>query len=285
MLPKLVIATHGIRTSAKWQKTIGEILGDNHIRFRLHDYGYYGIHRFLRPSINEKMVDKFYETYQSIVREHSETVDLNNFAKRPSIIAHSFGTYLVGYSMLKYEDMRYDKIILCGSILPYDFDWWTLFVRDQVNFVRNEYGRKDIWAKTAKMIIPRTGDSGARGFKATRTNFLEQHCFDYFKHSDYFSRSHVDTHWMPCLKREPCNRTVRHGNGLSSQEFSNYLSITGQLDKVCYGNLAGYQDAEVELGTGLDWITINPDIYTFLVDPTTADFGGKLPGVPEISCH
>lgn len=67
--------------------------------------------------------------------------------------------------MQKYPDMRFDKIILCGSILPIDFDWSTLFDRDQVNFVRNEYGLRDFWASGVGSFIRDTGASGKKGFQ------------------------------------------------------------------------------------------------------------------------
>src|SRR2546426_5554237 len=93
--PRLVICLHGIRTWARWQKIVAEVLGNHGIKFKLYDFGWYGLHRFIWDSSNERMVDSFYDQYTQILKEH-RLVDPANYLKRPSIVAHSFGTYLVG---------------------------------------------------------------------------------------------------------------------------------------------------------------------------------------------
>jgi len=127
--PRLVICLHGIRTWARWQKIVAEVLGDQSIKFKLYDFGWYGLRKFLWDRSNERMVDEFYDKYNAIVKQYS-SIDPANYLKRPSVVAHSFGTFVVGKCMLKYDSVRIDKLILCGSILPTDFDWATLLARD-----------------------------------------------------------------------------------------------------------------------------------------------------------
>jgi pimeloyl-ACP methyl ester carboxylesterase len=188
--PCLAITVHGIRTHARWQRVLGEILNDNNIRHRSYDLGHYGVHKFLFNSSREKKVDEFYDFYSRVVQEKRTLLDPEDYSKRPSIVAHSFGSYIVGYCMLKYEEVKFDKIILCGSILPVDFDWFTLFSRDQVNFVRNDYGIRDFWTRIVGRIVLGTGKSGCDGFGFVSTIFSEER-FDYFHHSDYFHRNHM----------------------------------------------------------------------------------------------
>lgn len=279
MLPPLVLSTHGIRTDAKWQKPLAEVLNDHGMRFRQHDYGKYGLHRFLNRWSNAKMVEAYYCFYQQKVLEAGNTVDLNDPAKRPSIIAHSFGTFLVGYSLLKYDDIRYDKIILCGCILPRDFDWWTLFARDQVNQVRNEYGLKDYWTKVAPFAVHNSGDSGAFGFTFRSPSLIEQR-FDYFEHSDFFSKQHVTQHWVPFLKASSSNLAVRHGKGLTDEEVDCFFRATLAIDQMHYKTLPGYDEAEVSIAQGKTWFQINPDIWTFVVNRANGQPVGYINAMP-----
>src|SRR5579864_9423662 len=81
-----VLSIHGIRTSARWQKTLAEILASSGFdHFKAIDYGNYRILSFLRISSNERMVDEFSELYSQMVKENDKRVDLDNFTKRPSI--------------------------------------------------------------------------------------------------------------------------------------------------------------------------------------------------------
>src|ERR1700746_2486262 len=200
--PRAVMCIHGIRTHAKWQKDAGEIFSVNLIPSCPYDFGKYGLHRFLFSFFNDRMVERFYRYYDEKVHEGDLKLNPENPAKRPSVIAHSFGTYIVGYCMLKRKDVRFDKVILCGSILPVDFDWITLFKRGQVNFVRNEYGTNDVWARNVKKFVSKTGSSGFEPFHYDGLR-LEQECFPGYAHSDYFERGHIENNWLPFLRRSP----------------------------------------------------------------------------------
>jgi hypothetical protein len=120
---------------------------------------------------------------------------------RPSIVAHSFGSYIVGYAILKYQNLRFDKIIFCGSILPVDFPWATILDRGQVNYVRNEYGVKDIWVRSSEWFIGGAGSSGQTGFKNQHCR-LQQAEF-HFDHSEYFESGHMHQFWIPFLRQPP----------------------------------------------------------------------------------
>src|ERR1043166_5822792 len=118
--PPLLISVHGIRTHASWQKQVGEVAADWNIKAVSFEYGYFTAPQFLLGLSRAKKVQKFYDWYTSALLENQDKVDINDFRKRPSIVAHSFGTYLVANCMLKRRDVKFDKIILCGSILPED---------------------------------------------------------------------------------------------------------------------------------------------------------------------
>jgi hypothetical protein len=183
--------------------------------------------------------------------------------------------------MQKYPDIRFDKVILCGSILPVDFDWSNLFHRDQVNFVRNEYGRQDYWASIVGCFIPNTGASGTDGFQLLST-VVSQERFEYFNHSDYFNRQHIENHWLPALKKEPSPLQIRHGRNMHDEigKFVATLDATAAIDDICFANLPGYNLSKVPRGLSTTWIGINPDIYTFLFDRQFERVCGYINAMP-----
>jgi pimeloyl-ACP methyl ester carboxylesterase len=173
------------------------------------DFGYYGLFRFLTPHYNWRMVDRFYSWVGQTIRSHT-AVDLDRYDRRPSVVAHSLGSWIVGYAMLKHADLRFDKLILAGSILPRDFDWGTLFARDQVGFVRNECGLSDPWPRWARRLVGYSGTGGSEGFDWFG-NLVENVPCEWFGHSDSLMRQHIERCWIPTLCQRPSPLVVRHG--------------------------------------------------------------------------
>jgi hypothetical protein len=116
-------------------------------------------------------------------------------------------------------------------------------------------------------FVAGTGSSGQAGFDAI-SSMLEQHRFEFFRHSDYFQKSHIEAHWVPYLTREPSNLKVKHGREIeNTTEFTKITNVTGPvIDTACFGGLSHYDDVKIPRGLSLEWIKINPDIYTFLMD-------------------
>jgi hypothetical protein len=208
-------------------------------------------------------------------------IDLADYRLRPSIIAHSFGSYIVGYAMQKYPDIRFDKVILCGSILPVEFDWSTLFHRDQVNFVRNEFGAQDFWASIVGSFIRDTGSSGTDGFQLLST-VVSQESFEYFEHSDYFHKHHIENHWLPVLRKEPSPLQIRHGRNMDDDmdKFVTTLDATAAIDDICFANVPDYEKSKIPRGLSREWVGVNPDIYTFVFDRRDDKVGGYINAMP-----
>jgi hypothetical protein len=131
--------------------------------------------------------------------------------------------------MLKFEDVRFDKLIFAGSILPRDFDWGTLFTRDQVAFVRNEFGQKDPWPTWAGRFVARSGTGGSEGFEWFG-NAVENLRFEWFGHSDSLMRPHIERYWIPFLLRPPSPLALLHGREIQDgEQFSKTLNHTGTV--------------------------------------------------------
>ncbi len=186
---RVVITLHGIRTRGAWQKELATTLAKNDMVPYSLDYDQFSISRFLSSNERNAKLDWLHREYDRICK-------LENIS-RPSIIAHSFGSYLVAELLRRYPEVKFDKVILAGGIVRDDFDWQTRFDNDQVLHVLNEVATKDIWPKIAKWV-PRmnAGQSGAVGFYYQNSK-LEQH-YHPIKHSDTFFEGRYDM-WAHCI--------------------------------------------------------------------------------------
>ena len=274
------MSVHGIRTRGAWQKVLASVISGSPSKVESFDYGHYGLTRFIVSQFNRRMVDKFYDWYGSVVTGCG-TVDLDRYDKRPSVAAHSFGSWIVGNAMLKYEDVRFDKIIFTGSILSRDFDWGLLFARDQVASVLNECGQKDPWPRWAGRLVAHAGTGGSDGFEWFGSA-IENVNREWFAHSDALLRTHMERYWIPFLHRSPSPLTLVHGRNIhDGEEFSKTLDHTGTIiDDQVFGNLPNYTEVEIPRGLSLTWIKVNPDIYTFLVDRQSGKPAGYVNAMP-----
>lgn len=187
-----VMSLHGIRTRGVWQKDLVPVLARQGLVPWALDYGNFGAGKFLRKGARLKKVTWLRSEYERVTAEGK--------VNRPSIIAHSFGTYLVAALLIKYPELIFDKIILTGSIVDRDFDWPSLLSKGQINLVRNDYGSLDKVPRLATWVAGDTGDSGRLGFTKKHERLIEQK-FPKHGHSDYFHRQHFVEYWIPTLMR------------------------------------------------------------------------------------
>jgi len=187
----VVLALHGIRTRGKWQKELTPILNSAGFTVAPLDYGFFGAVRLIFPWSREKKVDWFLQKFtEESNRLHFE---------RPSIVAHSFGTYILAKALEKYGELAVDRVIFCASIISADFPWTRLASRGQLRGVLNQFGAKDIWPKIAHRVISDGGDSGTGGFKNDAPALLVQQSKPLFGHSDYFYDLNYQQNWIPFL--------------------------------------------------------------------------------------
>ena len=196
-MPKPVVMTvHGIRTRGEWQKEIGPRLAvHGFIPYSL-DFGVVDAISMFFPWKRAEKIQWLREAYDD-VREHSQ-VD------RPSVICHSFGSWLVGELLRRYDDVIFDAVILTGSILPASYDWAKPLDEQRVLAVRNEIASRDIWPTVASQV-PRLLGGGCFG-AAGVTGFEQDHALldqprQEIAHSGMFYRSRF-TEWSRTL-REP----------------------------------------------------------------------------------
>ena len=142
----LLISLHGIRTRGTWQKELSDALSASFTYAPL-DFGFFSALKLLSPKRRRQRIDWFREEYTKLCRKHDD--------KTPCVIAHSLGSYIVARSMQIYPEIKFDRIILCGSIVHPAFPWSKL--NEQFNRVLNDCGHADFWSKVVGWGV---GDSG-----------------------------------------------------------------------------------------------------------------------------
>src|SRR5271166_4248609 len=243
-LTRVICPLHGIRTLAAWQKGLSDLAASHGWVCRLDrwSYGRFSLLAFFTPWSREAKLGWLRRQYDAETHDRRLLIEKG---QAPSVVAHSFGTYILGYTLLRFDFIRFNKVILCGSILPRDFPWDQLIARGQVQAVRNEFGVRDPWVKWVRWFVRGTGPSGSSGFACTHER-LEQEEFD-FDHSDYFGLDHMEDRWIPFLNK-PLEEIPRPDVGgriprpHTSAPWGLYgLALTAFLMVLVIGGYRGYR--------------------------------------------
>jgi pimeloyl-ACP methyl ester carboxylesterase len=220
----IVMVAHGINTHGTWQKTALEVFADAKITTRAFEK-YISVPAFLMPWKRKERVALFLEWYGTKVSELH--LDLDDPFERPSIVAHSFGTWFVSQCMLKHPEVRADKL--------------------------NECGWGDVWAGMVRRAVPRTGPSGRVGFKQLDVRGLSDHPYEEFEHSDYFYKQHM-AEWVKVISRRPCDLRVLHGADVESGYVAT-LDQTHLIDVANFKEDPAFLQADVPRGLSSTWIS------------------------------
>ena len=197
--PRVVVTIHGIQTQGKWQKNITPYLAKYGLIPYHIDYGWFSVLKFLCPISRERQLNRIREELRNLVDRAG--------TRRISVIAHSFGTYLVMEALLRDNGaFKYDRLVLTGSIVSRDFDWKVAFEKRWVMAVRNERATSDWVVALADFAARRlrwlfwlrAGDSGRQGFDQQAPQLLD----------DFVVGDHSETH--NALKYEQWARFIAY---------------------------------------------------------------------------
>lgn len=198
----IVITVHGIRTYGEWQNRLQTLLrsADPSIDVRTYVYGYFTSAAFLIPFLRRIVVRRFTNSLRQIIQD--------NPTARIDVLAHSFGTHIVGWSLVELQNVaRLHTVILAGSVLRAEFDWAPLLQRKTVARVVNDCGNNDFVLFISRLFVLFTGHAGRIGFIGMMSNSFQNR---YFRggHSHYFQGS-VDNnnafmlrYWVPLFTTE-----------------------------------------------------------------------------------
>ncbi|MEA2235454.1 MAG: eukaryotic-like serine/threonine-protein kinase [Thermoanaerobaculia bacterium] len=133
-IDRVLLSIHGVETEGEWQEEIDRsfkgIAGLAHEGYK---YGKFHFWKATYSAARDSEILAFTKKWDEVYRDTGVV---------PSVIAHSFGTYVACRALLRYPAMAFDHVILCGSILDCDFDWPSMVANGRVQAVLNESCRR-----------------------------------------------------------------------------------------------------------------------------------------------
>lgn len=239
----VIITVHGIRTFGQWQQRLETIckLEAPSAQFYHYNYGYFSVLAFLFPPLRYLAVRRFARFLSGICDAHpAQSIDL---------VAHSFGTHLVGWSLyrlMQTEPIEVRSVILAGSVLRVTFPWQEFVDRKVVQRVVNDCGVDDSVLILSQLLVLFTGMAGRLGFHGgLNRNFLNR----YFEggHSFYFldgSRpddTFMSNYWRPIiLNEEVTPNDARQNRGPIQGLKLTLLQIADPVKLFVYGSLVWF---------------------------------------------
>jgi pimeloyl-ACP methyl ester carboxylesterase len=194
----VVILVHGIRTAAWWQGRVASIIQrETKATVIPLKYGYFDLLRFWCPFkvCRNGPIERLRKQIEGIRERYK--------GYRLVVIAHSYGTHALSRILMDNPHFKFNRIILCGSIIPENFDWMRIesqvTSRDKRDAIINECGIFDVWPVLAKSASWGYGASGTFGFGS----FSVRDRFHPNKHSGYFTEDFVRQYWLPAVRGEP----------------------------------------------------------------------------------
>lgn len=185
----VLILLHGIQTEAKWQQSLRqEFATIPNLNTVPLGYGFKSPIQLLSP-YRSGPVNEILAKIRSIKTKEPNA--------KISIIAHSFGTYIVSKILTHHPDVRFERVILCGCIIDKRFRWDKHANTMLTNSIVNDIGTRDIWPVFATITTFGYGCSGRVGFQ---TSEVKDRYFDY-AHSDFFDPTlqHASRYWKPFI--------------------------------------------------------------------------------------
>jgi pimeloyl-ACP methyl ester carboxylesterase len=184
----IVVLLHGMNTHAEWQEALAEpIRNEPALIPKVIGYGNFNPIKFWIPLLfRPGRVKKVLTDLEGIRARHPHA--------HISIVAHSFGTYIVSKILGRASKLRLHRILLCGSIIDTDYNWAAVS-QQFTEPVINDIGRRDMWPSRAKSSTWGFGDSGVIGFQ----NSLVRDRHFLYEHSGFLNVKHMQKYWLPYL--------------------------------------------------------------------------------------
>ena len=189
---RLVILIHGIRTRSEWQGRISDLFAaDTRTIVEPAGYDYFDVFRFLCPFWTRR------RPVEVVLGKVRAALDLHRTDYDELIIfAHSFGSYILGKILMRNPDIKPERILLCGCILPSSYGWYSL--RNRPRVILNEASSRDIWPILARSVTWGYGSTGTFGFLTPGVRDR----FHNLAHSDYFKNGFAERYWVRWIQEE-----------------------------------------------------------------------------------
>ncbi|HFQ5008825.1 TPA: hypothetical protein ACG1TX_004303 [Vibrio vulnificus] len=195
--PKGVLVTiHGLNTTAAWNSDVMPIFSSRGWVVAPFNYGFQLPNALVNDSTRKDILNRFRDWIYDIKVTYKAPI---------SVIAHSFGTYIIGKYLAGFDDntpVEFESIILTGSILHEEYDWDSQ--KKKVGRVRNEIAPNDQWVKWMpdKKVFGLDnlfGQAGVNGFY-NHPDMVTQHSNTIFDHNNMIKRDVIKEMWLPFIE-------------------------------------------------------------------------------------
>jgi CRP-like cAMP-binding protein len=190
----IVFVLHGIRTFAYWQTELVKIFQDSGLAIACCNYGWFNEWRFL--FLGEASRNAIIQHVESQLRQ----IMGNHPNKTVSVIAHSFGSYLIAEILSNNPQINVNRVLFCGSVLKSDHRFIGRVAALGDVIIVNDRGTHDLWPCVAGRLRRKIyGDIGTNGLR--RGDQMKDRLFGGFEHSSFFGTSEFYfKYWIPFFK-------------------------------------------------------------------------------------
>lgn len=267
------MSIHGYLSKGKWQTTLENALLDTEVIHKPYKYGM-KIFKILPYNINKDVLN-FRDWYFSTTKQMHLKID--EPFHRPSIIAHSLGSWILAKALLKYPELKFDKIFLHGSIVPADFDWFKLILRGQVNSIICETSENDKVVPFGFIFTGRLNPCAKYGI-VQKSSFIKEENISEYGHSTFQYEEHFKQYAIKRLYEVPHQLSVINGSDTDEIEIKRIFKQSNDIDKATYPQL--YNESPISMETALSWYRIEKNIWSFVKNIYTDEILAYINSIP-----
>lgn len=271
--PSCLMSIHGYLSTGKWQDTLENALNDSKVIHKPYNYGL-KIFKILPYHINNDALN-FRDWYFTTINEMH--LKIEEPFHRPSIIAHSLGSWILAKALLKYPELKFDKIFLHGSIVPADFDWFKLILKGQINSVVCETSENDKVVPLSFIFTRRFNPCAKYGI-IQKSSFIKEISMSEYGHSTFQYEEHFKQHILKKLHEVPHQLSVLNGADTAEKEIRNIFKQSNDIDKSTYSEL--YTESPINFETALEWYRIEKNIWSFIRNIYTGEILAYINSIP-----
>ena len=161
---KVYFLLHGIRDSSKTFKAIKKGIedGGGNCKVIVPNYGFLSARQFIYSRYRDSFIPWFTDQYSQALAENPNA--------KFYFGGHSNGTYILGESLKRVSNIRFERLYLAGTVLPQKFNWSAIVRGNQVEKIRSDMGSEDwpvgILCRTLKRFgWKKIGTAGTDGFE------------------------------------------------------------------------------------------------------------------------
>ena len=192
---RMVIFVHGILSPGFWMNTLRPLFLAEQMIVRPIGFHVLDIFRFLFGR-RRQAIDRVKQQIQSAIAAHPDA--------ELTIIAHSFGTYVVSRILDEDFGIKLTRLIMCGGIVPRDYRWDKVarFNSQNANAnvdIVNEISGSDRWPIMARHSTYGYGDVGTIGCQDNNVQDRRH----YIPHRGYLTATFAQQYWIPFFNPAP----------------------------------------------------------------------------------